>query len=68
MKGYLALIVHILSTFSEIIHEFSLQFAMVPNFDPFRNAWLLVDIFSVNEHMGMLILACIMGIDSSKEQ
>ena len=55
-------------TFSEIIQEFCLRIAMVPRFCPLCNTWLLVDIFSLNEHKGLIILACIIGIDSFKEQ
>ena len=53
--------------FSEIIHEFCLT-CNDTKFCPFRTTWLLVDIFSLNEHMGLLILICIIGIDSFKEQ
>ena len=35
---------------------------------PLPATQLLVDIFSLNEHMGLLILVCIIAIDSIKEQ
>ena len=54
-------------TFNEIIPEFCLTFNDT-KFCPLRTAWLLVDIFSLNEHIGLLILICIIGIYSFKEQ
>ena len=53
-------------TFSEIIHELCLRFAMVPILSPTQR--ILADILSSNEHMGLLILVCIIGIDSYKKQ
>ena len=54
-------------TFSKTIYEFCL-ICSSSKFCLLRNAWLLVDIFSLNEHMGLLILVCITGEDSFKEQ
>ena len=53
-------------TFSEIIHEFCL-ICNGSKLCPLRNAWLLVAIFSLNEHVELFILVCIIGMDNFKE-